>query len=220
MATNDLILDKTRQFVRKTMEGEGTGHDWWHVVRVVNNALHIAQKEGGDLFVIELAALLHDIADWKFNDGDTKVGARVAQEWLQKVGADEIVIAEVAYIVENVSFKGGTNMHVMKTIEGKIVQDADRLDAMGAIGIARTFAFGGAFGRSIYNPEIEPKDYDSFKSFQQNTQDNHTINHFYEKLLLLKDKMNTKTGRQLAKQRHEFMENYLLQFYAEWEGGR
>jgi uncharacterized protein len=218
MAKNDLILDKTRKFVREQMEGEGTGHDWWHIVRVVNSALHIAEKEGGDLLVIELAALLHDIADWKFNDGDTTVGARVAREWLQKVGARDAVIEEVAYIVEHVSFKGGTNMHVMKTTEGKIVQDADRLDAMGAIGISRAFAFGGAFGRTLYNPDVKPNEYDSFKTFKNTASDNHTINHFYEKLLLLKDRMNTKTGRQLAKQRHEFMENYLKQFYAEWEG--
>lgn len=218
MVTNDLILDKTRKFVRQKMEGEGTGHDWWHIVRVVNNALSIAKKEGGDLVVIELAALFHDIADWKFNDGDTAIGAKMAREWLHEAGADNTVIEQVAYIVEHISFKGGTNIHAMKTLEGKIVQDADRLDAIGAIGIARTFAFGGARGQSIYDPDVKPKEYDSFKSFKKALNDNHTINHFYEKLLLLKDKTNTRTGQQLAKQRHEFMEKYLQQFYAEWEG--
>lgn len=220
MATNDLILDKTREFVKQKMQGEGTGHDWWHVARVVNTAMSIAKKEGGDLLVIELAALLHDIADWKFNDGDTTVGAKVAREWLLSIGTDNKAVEDVVYVVEHISFKGGTNAHVMKTIEGKIVQDADRLDAIGALGIARTFAFGGAAGRPIYDPTVKPKEYESFKSFKSSISNNHTINHFYEKLLLLKDKMNTRTGQELAKQRHEFMEKYLHQFYAEWEGSR
>lgn len=218
MPTNKIVLEKTRAFVEEKLKGEGSGHDWWHIIRVVNNAKAIAQQEGGDAFVIELAALLHDIADWKFHDGDSTVGPRVTREWLQKLKVESVVIERVAYIVEHISFKGGKNPHRMQTLEGKIVQDADRLDAIGAIGVARAFAFGGAAGREIYNPSVPPKQYDSFESFKNAVTTNHTVNHFYEKLLLLKDKMNTATGRQKAQERHAFMEKYLQQFYAEWEG--
>ncbi len=220
MATNRSVLDKTQDFVKEKLEGEGSGHDWWHIVRVVNNAKAIAKKEGGDLFVIELAALLHDIADWKFNNGDSSIGAEVTREWLSKFKVEHSKVEEVAYIVEFISFKGGTNVHAMRTLEGKVVQDADRLDAIGAIGIARAFAFGGSAGRSMYNPEISPMEYKSFESFHSSITDNTTINHFYEKLLLLKERMNTKTGKKMAENRHEFMENYLEQFYTEWEGKR
>lgn len=218
MVSSKKVLEETREYVRAKMEGEGSGHDWWHIVRVVENAKTIAAKEGGDLFIVELAALLHDIADWKFNSGDSTVGARVSREWLSKLSVDEEIIEQVAYIVEHISFKGGTNKHKMKTLEGKIVQDADRLDALGAIGIARVFAFGGAHGRQIYVPGMKPRQYDSVEAVQKALHDNHGINHFYEKLLQLKDKMNTKTGKQMAENRHKFMENYLEQFYAEWEG--
>lgn len=214
------ILSKTRQHIKTMMEGEGSGHDWWHVVRVVNNALTIADKEGGDKFVIELGALLHDIADHKFYDGDMTVGPRLAREWLTGVECDQNTIDEVVNIVENVSFKGGLNKHVMKTIEGKIVQDADRLDALGAIGIGRTFAFGGAMGKEMYNPGVQPSTFKTIAEVQKDLKQGHTINHFYEKLLTLKNKMNTKSGRVLALERHEFMEKYLEQFYAEWEGKR
>jgi uncharacterized protein len=217
--TNKQTLDKTRAYVRKTMEGEGSGHDWWHIVRVVNNALGIAKKEGGDLFVIELGALLHDIADWKFHNGDSSVGPRVTREWLQTLQVPEETISQVAYIVEYISFKGGTNMHKMKTLEGKIVQDADRLDALGAIGIARVFAYGGAHPRPIYNPELKPLEtFESFEAYQQAMRQSSSLNHFYEKLLKLKDFMNTKTAKGIATQRHTFMEAYLEQFYAEWNG--
>ena len=218
MANSKKVLEKTEAFAREKLAGDGSGHDWWHVVRVVNNAKAIAQKEGGDLFVVELGALLHDIADWKFHDGDTTVGPKVTREWLASLDVDSAIIEQVAYIVAHISFRGGTNKHIMKTLEGKIVQDADRLDAVGAIGIARAFAFGGAANREMYNPEVSPKDYNSFASFRNAITDNTTINHFYEKLLLLKDKMNTKTGKELATERHEFMEQYLERFYAEWEG--
>ncbi len=216
--TDQNIVNQTQKFVRKKLEGEGSGHDWWHIVRVVNNAKTIAKKEGGDLFVIELAALLHDIADWKFHDGDSSIGANITRQWLTKKAVDPSVIDEVAYIVEHISFKGGTNSMPMRTIEGKIVQDADRLDAVGAIGIARAFAYGGAAGRQIYNPDIKPKQYQSFESFKNTITENHTINHFYKKLLLLKDNMNTKTAKQLAKHRHQFMKAYLQEFYKEWDG--
>jgi uncharacterized protein len=214
------IIDQTEQYVRQKMEGEGTGHDWWHVSRVRIVALNIAEKEGGDRFIIELAALLHDIADWKFHDGDSTIGPKQARSWLQQLDVTPEIVDQVAYIVEHISFKGGTNQHKMTTLEGKIVQDADRLDAMGAIGIARTFAFGGAAGRPLYDPDIPKIDYESFESFKDQLQHNHTINHFYEKLLLLKDKMNTKTAKTMAQQRHEFMEAWLEQFYAEWKGER
>lgn len=212
------VLQKTQEFVKGKLAGEGSGHDWWHVVRVVNNAKAIAKVEHGDLFIIELGALLHDIADWKFHDGDTTVGPKIAREWLSDLEVDKAVIEKVVEIVEHISYRGGTNRHVMQTLEGKIVQDADRLDALGAIGIARTFAFGGYAGREFYNPDKAPRDYKDFKDFQSSIKENTTINHFYEKLLLVKDKMNTKTGRAMAEHRHEFMEHFLEEFYAEWDG--
>lgn len=214
--TNQQIIKSTQKFVRTKMEGESTGHDWWHIVRVVHNAKAIAVKEGGNLLIIELAALLHDIADWKFNNDDSTVGAKLSRTFLNKLDVPDNVVDEVAYIVEHISYKGGTNSKRMRSLEGKIVQDADRLDALGAIGIARTFAYGGAAGREIYNPNVGPKEYGSFESYKDSLAENHTIKHFYEKLFLLKDKMNTKTGRNMAQNRHKFMENYLKQFYAEW----
>lgn len=217
MTTSKDVLDKTQQFVKQRMEGEGSGHDWWHIVRVVNTAKTIAVKEGGDLFVIELAALLHDIADWKFHGGDTTVGSQVTREWLLTLDTSNNVIDQVAYIVKYISFKGGSNTHKMKTIEGKVVQDADRLDALGAIGIARAFAYGGAAGREMYSPSITPRRGQAIEHFKQTT-GNHTINHFYEKLLLLKDRMNTKTAKEMAGTRHDYMQKYLDEFYAEWEG--
>lgn len=212
-------LQRTEAFVKEKMAGESTGHDWWHVARVVNNAKAIAAKEGGDLFVIELAALLHDIADWKFHDGDFSIGPRVTREWLSKLKVDDKIIEQVAYIVEHISFKGGTNVHKMKTLEGKIVQDADRLDALGAIGIARVFSFGGAQLRPIYDPNLTPvTEFKTFDEYKEATRNSSSINHFYEKLLKVRDFMNTKTGKKIAETRHKFMEKYLEQFYAEWEG--
>ena len=202
------------------MEGEGSGHDWWHVVRVINNAKTIAKTEGGDIFIIELGALMHDIADHKFHKGDMTVGPRITRELLTEIGVADDIVGKVAYIVENVSFKGGLNIHKMQSIEGKIVQDADRLDALGAIGIARTFAFGGAMGKEIYNPAKKPSKFTSIDEVQKDLTQGHTINHFYEKLLLLKDKLNTSTAKKIAERRHVFMESYLKQFYAEWEGTR
>lgn len=217
--TQAQIVQKTADFVKEKFSHEGTGHDWWHMYRVWQLAKQIAQGEkGADLFVVELGALLHDIADWKFHDGDSSVGGKAAREWLENQQVDHRVIDEVAFIVEHISFKGGTNQTPMRSLEGKIVQDADRLDALGAIGIARAFAYGGSVSREIYNPDVKPKQYGSLDDFKKQIADNHTVNHFYEKLLLLKDRMNTKTGKKIAEQRHEFMEMYLKEFYKEWDG--
>jgi uncharacterized protein len=204
------VITRAALHIKSLLGKEGTGHDWWHVERVVRNAKHIAKKEGGDLFVIELAALLHDIADWKFHGGDTLIGPRKTREWLGKLKVEEDIISHVTDIVRNISFREGTNKTKMKTLEGRIVQDADRIDAIGAIGIARVFAYGGYRGREIYNPNIKPRR--SYKSLKSNT----TVNHFYEKLLLLKDRMNTKTGKKMAEERHKFIEQFLKQFYKEW----
>ena len=174
-------------------------------------------REGrrGDMLVIELGALLHDISDWKFS-GDVHSGSRVAEEWLSGLGVDKSIIAQVKHIVDNISYKGEAEENTMKTLEGRIVQDADRLDAIGAIGIARAFAYGGKIGREIYNPDTKPIKDMTFEMYKRSN--GTTINHFYEKLLLLKDRMNTKTGRMIAEHRHMFMEKFLEEFYAEWYG--
>lgn len=210
------VLKLTRKHVKDLLSGEGTGHDWFHIERVVKNARLISKKEGGDFFIIELAALLHDIADWKFHGGDSTIGAKKTDELLRKLKVDSEIKEKVVEIVEHISYKGGTNTHEMRSLEGRIVQDADRLDAMGALGIARVFAFGGSMARAIHDPSIKPKLMKSFEAYKKRTQT--SINHFYEKLLLLKEKMNTKTGRLLAMKRHKFMESYLKQFYKEWDG--
>ena len=210
------IIDQTATFIKKQLRGESSGHDWWHVYRVWKSAVSIGKQEQADLFVVELAALLHDIADWKFHDGNDEVGPQRAAEWLQTLYVDDATIAHVCDIIRNISFKGAGVTTAMQTIEGKVVQDADRLDAIGAIGIARTFAYGGSKGREMYNPDVSPLLHDSFEAYKQNQ--SHTINHFYEKLLLLKERMNTATARQLAEQRHRVMEDYLDQFYREWDG--
>lgn len=211
-----LVLKKTEEYVKKTLDKEGSGHDWWHIYRVHKMAVNIGKKENADMFIVELAALLHDIADWKFNDGDLKAGSRVARNWLEKLAVDEEVIKHVCEIIEETSFKGAGVKFKMKTKEGMIVQDADRLDAIGAIGIARTFAYGGYKSRELYNPTIKPKLHKTFEQYKANTEP--TINHFYEKLLLLKDLMNTKTAKKIAEARHKYMEDYLERFYKEWEG--
>ncbi|GAT62814.1 HD domain-containing protein [Paludibacter jiangxiensis] len=210
------IIDQTATFIKEQLSGESSGHDWWHVYRVRKSAVRIGKQEQADLFVVELAALLHDIADWKFHDGNDEVGPQRAAEWLQTLQVDVNIIAHVCQIIRDISFKGAGVTTAMHSIEGKVVQDADRLDAIGAIGIARTFAYGGSKGREMYNPDVSPLLHDSFEAYKQNQ--SHTINHFYEKLLLLKERMNTATARQLAEQRHRVMEEYLDQFYREWEG--
>jgi uncharacterized protein len=216
--TKQQIIKKTADFVRRRLDGEGTGHDWFHVQRVWQNAKLIGRHEGSDLFVTELGALLHDIADWKFYNHDHTIGAKVAGAWLKKLNVDDQTIDQVRYIVQNISYHAGANKHKMESLEGRVVQDADRLDAMGAIGIARAFAYGGFKQRPIYDPRIKPKTYRSLTEFRKSRRIHTSVNHFYEKLLLLKDKMNTKTGRKLAGKLHKFMERYLDQFYKEWEG--
>jgi len=209
------IINSVKEYIKKNFKGEPTGHDWWHSFRVWQMAKKIAKKEGGDLFTIELAALLHDIADWKFNKGNLKAGSKRARELLKKIGVDEKTIKHVCHIIDNVSFKGAGVKNKMKTKEGMIVQDADRLDVIGAVGIARTFAYGGYKGREIYNPNIKPKFHKSFKAYKDGKST--SINHFYEKLLFLKDRLNTKTGKRIAQKRHKFLESYLKQFFKEWE---
>jgi len=210
------LIDNTILFVKQKLENAEAGHDWFHIERVYKNALLIAQDEVCDIQIVKLGALLHDIADSKFNDGDETVGPRVAREFLESQNTDEEIIVNVVNIIENISFKGGNFEKKYNSIELEIVQDADRLDAIGAIGIARTFNYGGFKNRQLYNPEIPPKLNMSKEEYKKSEAP--TINHFYEKLLLLKDKMNTKTGKQLAQERHKFMELFLSQFYAEWDG--
>jgi uncharacterized protein len=209
-------LDKTYEFVKEKLSQDSTGHDWWHIERVRRNALLIAQSEAVDCFVVELGALLHDIADWKFNGGDLTEAPRVAAEWLSEIGVDSEVIDHVCDIIANVSFKGAKVKTPMRTREGLVVQDADRLDALGAVGIARTFAYGGHANRSIYEPDVPPEEHASFEQYKSSR--GHTINHFYEKLLLIKDRLNTKSARAIAEERHRFMEAFLDRFFDEWNG--
>jgi len=211
------VLDRTEEMVRNRLMGESSGHDWWHVHRVRNNAAKIASaEEGADSYVVELASLLHDISDWKFNGGDETASSRAAEEWLKDIGVAEQTIESVCIAINDVSFKGIGVSTVPSTMEGKIVQDADRLDAMGAIGVARAFAYGGKMGRVMYNPSEKPHMHRTFEEYRKNM--GHTINHFYEKLLLLKDLMNTETARKMAMERHDFMLSYIARFKSEWDG--
>ena len=217
--SDDEIIEKTADFVRRKFADESTGHDWWHMYRVWQLSKHIAQYEqGANRLIVEVGALLHDVADWKFHDGDMEAGPKAARNWLEKLGVDEPFIQHVEDIIRNVSFKGAGVPSSMKTIEGKIIHDADKLDAIGAIGIARTFAFGGAHGRSLYDPSRKPKKHADFEAYKSDA--GPTINHFYEKLLLLKERMYTDTARRMAEKRHTYMEAFLTEFYKEWEGSR
>ncbi len=211
------LIDNTILFVKQQLENAEGGHDWFHIERVYKNALLIAQEEDDcDLTVVKLSALLHDIADSKFHNGDEQVGPKTARNFLESQGVSEEIIAHVIAIIENISFKGGNFEKQFHSKELDIVQDADRLDAIGAIGIARTFNYGGFKNRPLYNPAIQPNLNMNKEEYKNNNAP--TINHFYEKLLLLKDKMNTETGKQIAEKRHAYMVNFLSQFYAEWEG--
>ena len=210
------IIEKTILFVKDKLENAEGGHDWFHIERVYKNALLIAQEEDCDLTVVKLGALLHDIADSKFHDGDEAVGPRTAGAFLESENISEEIIAHVINIIENISFKGGNFEKKFSSKELEIVQDADRLDAIGAIGIARCFNYGGFKNRPLYNPAIPAKFNMSKEEYK--TSESPTLNHFYEKLLVLKDKMNTPTGKKIAEARHQYMENFLSQFYAEWEG--
>lgn len=216
MESKENIINRTIKFVKQTLANAEGGHDWWHIYRVWRTAKHLAKDEQVDMFVVELGALLHDIADSKFYNGDESVGPKVAREFLSSQQVHEDVIVHVEQIISNISFKGGKEAQKFKSPELDVIQDADRMDAIGAIGIARTFNYGGYKKHEIYNPEIEPNLHMTKEEYKNSTAP--TINHFYEKLLLLKDRMNTKAGKLLAEKRHQFMEDYLEQFYREWEG--
>ena len=203
------IIKNTIEFVKQKLTGDSSGHDWWHIFRVWNMSKRIQEKEGGNLFIIEMAALLHDVADWKFYENEEE-GEKIIVDFLNR---HEL---ETDEIIKNVSFKGAGVKDKMISTEGKIVQDADRLDAIGAIGVGRTFAFGGKFGNEMYNPEIDVKMHQNFDEYKNKK--GTTINHFYEKLLLLKDRMNTNTAKQIAETRHDYMQNFLNQFMDEWDG--
>jgi uncharacterized protein len=207
------IIAQTVGFVQETLKNAEGGHDWWHIQRVHTNAKRIAQTEKADILIVELAALLHDIADSKFHNGDEEIGPKTAGDFLTSINVDSAVVEHVQQIIRHMSFKSSFDKVTFHSPELAVVQDADRLDAIGAVGIARAFTYGGFKGREIYNPEVKPNLNMSKAEYKNTTAP--TINHFYEKLLLLKDKMNTATGKQMAQQRHDFMESYLQQFYTE-----
>ena len=209
-------IELTKLFVKQTLKSAEGGHDWFHIERVYKNALLISKHEKADIYIVSLGALLHDIADSKFHNGDDAIGPEKAREFLFKINVDSVVIDHVVKLIENISFKGGNVTQNFSSIELNIVQDADRLDALGAIGIARTFNYGGFKNRKLYDPSIKPDLHMTKEAYKASTAP--TINHFYEKLLLLKDRMNTKTGKQIALKRHHIMEEFLDQFYAEWNG--
>ena len=212
------IIEETIAFVKETLRGAEGGHDWFHIERVFNTTLRLAKEEQVDLLTVSLAALLHDIADPKFHDGDEGLGPKIAVEFLSSLGVPEATITHVENIIIHISFKNSldSNKTPFSSKELHVVQDADRLDAIGAIGIARTFNYGGFKNRELYNPAIAPKLNQSKEAYKKSKAP--TINHFYEKLLLLKDQMNTKTGKAMAEGRHQYLLDFLEQFYAEWKG--
>ncbi|MFD0673211.1 HD domain-containing protein [Cohnella sp. GCM10027633] len=215
-ASDNNILEAARYWVREKLERENSGHDWWHIDRVVRTARTIATAEGANAFVCELAALLHDMADEKLND-DPAAAQQELERWLAGSGVSEEDAAHIVEIIDTMSFKGGSRPP-MRTTEGRVVQDADRLDAIGAVGISRVFAYSGAKSRPIHDPDVAPRG--SMTEEEYRSGRDTAINHFYEKLLKLKDLMNTDAGMALAAERHRFMETYLEQFYAEWDGRR
>jgi uncharacterized protein len=212
------IIANTITFVKKELKDAEGGHDWFHIERVFKNTILISREEKVDVFIVSLAALLHDIADPKFYNGDETIGPRIASEFLKKQKVSSSIIEHVTHIIKHISFKNSFDKESKKftSIELKVVQDADRLDAIGAIGIARCFNYGGFKNRTLYNPAISPNL--TMTKEQYKTSDAPTMNHFYEKLLLLKDQMNTASGKKIAAKRHAFMEMYLTQFYDEWNG--
>ncbi|HEX9109003.1 MAG TPA: HD domain-containing protein [Longimicrobiales bacterium] len=209
------VVARTEARVRELLGGDASGHDWWHIERVRRLALRLGADEGADAWVVELAALLHDVDDWKIS-GDPEAAPRHAREWLASLGVDSAAGEHVAEIVGTLSFKGAGVLTPMRTLEGQVVQDADRLDALGAIGIARAFAYGGSCGRPLHDPEAAPVLHASFEQYRG--AGGATLNHFYEKLLLLRDRMNTAAGRRLAQERHRYMETFVARFRAEWDG--
>lgn len=208
-------IELTTKFVKSFHQNEATGHDWFHINRVNNLAKKISKKEGGNLFKIELIALLHDVADHKLNNGDEKLGVKRVEEFLTSINIEESLKRSILYDIANLSYQGAKVEQKELSLEGKIVQDADRIDAIGAIGIARTFAYGGNKNRIMYDPDCKPEMHTNFNNYKNNTAP--TINHFYEKLLLLKDRLNTSTAKEMAVERHQFMETFLVQFYKEWD---
>jgi len=214
--SSEEIIQKTINFIKNELKDAEGGHDWFHIERVYKNSLLISESEKVDKTIVSLGALLHDIADSKFHNGDETVGPKKARKFLKSQNISEETIDHVVKIIENVSFKGGNKNQEFHSKELEVVQDADRLDALGAIGIARTFNYGGFKNRKLYDPEIKPNL--NMTPSEYKVSDAPTINHFYEKLLLLKDRMNTETGRKIAAERHVFMETFLKQFYAEWNG--
>jgi uncharacterized protein len=207
-------IRKTEDFISSHFKNEGSGHDWFHVNRVRKMAISIGSSEGCDLFVVEMAALLHDLDDWKLNGHKTNEVSKT-ENWLNQLSIDPKISSFILRIIAEVSYKGAGTETPVSSVEASVVQDADRLDAIGAIGIARTFAYGGHKSRLIYDPSVPPLMHADFGEYQNSSAP--TINHFYEKLLLLKDRMNTETAKKIAKSRHDFMEKYLSQFYDEWE---
>jgi len=206
------VLSCTENYIKQHFHGEGSGHDWWHILRVKNLASKIAEQEGGNIFRIEMAAWLHDLDDWKLV---SKNDASKTEAWLQKLELSATDSTKILEIIDQVSFKGAKVETKATSLESKIVQDADRLDAIGAIGIARTFAYGGNKGRMLYHPDIKPELHENFEAYKKTTAP--TINHFYEKLLLLKDRLNTQTAKEIANTRHNYMQDFLNQFFNEWD---
>ncbi|WP_206609920.1 HD domain-containing protein [Maribellus luteus] len=207
------VLKRTEDHIKELFDGEGSGHDWWHIFRVRNLALKISEHEGGDRFTIEMAALLHDLDDWKLQTGNHTSRARA---WLKQMDVEAVQQEKILRVISEVSFKGAEVKTAATSKEAKIVQDADRLDAIGAIGIARTFAYGGNKNRLMYDPNIPPVMHNNFDDYKKSTAP--TINHFYEKLLLLKERLNTSSALQIANERHAFMEVFLDRFFGEWNG--
>ncbi len=211
-----ILINNTIDFVKNELQNAEGGHDWFHIERVWNNAKRIAKNEDVNIEVVELGALLHDIADSKFYNGDETIGPKKALDFLITQDIDTLIIDHVLLIIENVSFGGGNKKRTFNSLELDVVQDADRLDALGAVGIARTFNYGGFKNRALYDPAIPSNLNQTKEEYKNSTAP--SINHFYEKLLLLKDRMNTESGKALAEKRHAFMEQYLEQFYNEWSG--
>jgi uncharacterized protein len=209
------VIERTARYVRNELYAESSGHDWWHVDRVRRLAMTIAPRESADAYVTELAALLHDISDYKLNGGDLERGPRIAYDWLRGLGESARLATAVSDIVANVSFKGAGVVTSMPTVEGRVVQDADRLDALGAIGVARAFAYGGFAGQPMHDPGLAPRPHQTHEEYLNRT--GTTINHFHEKLLLLKDRMNTETGRRVAERRHAVLAGFLREFLDEWD---
>lgn len=207
------VIQKTADYIKQEFSDDSSGHDWWHIYRVWRNAIAICEQENADLFIVQLAALLHDLDDWKFNESGDETPLR-ARAWLDSCSVDPVTAQAVCRIIQRVSYKGAGVEDTMDSLEGFIVQDADRLDAIGAIGIARAFAYGGYRNRPLYDPDLPPRIHASFEEYKNSK--SATINHFYEKLLLLKDRMNTQTAKRIAEERHNVMLNFLDQFMQEW----